>query len=405
MIELQDALRGRLRALGFDVVRFVRLRGHNRGAERSLQSWLNEGMQADMHWMDRSAEKRTDPGKVLEGARSAILLGVNYWPGQRTRSPGAPIWARYALYEDYHDTLKPALIEAGKILEEMFAQRSDEYRYYVDSGPVLERGWAERGGVGFTGKNAMLISQDFGNWLFLSEILTKIDFVADPPLAPERPATPDKSRVGLYCGSCTRCIDACPTNAIRAPGVVDARRCISYQTIENKGIIPRELREQIGVRIYGCDVCLEVCPWNRFAQESRRVLLRARDELREVSLNELLDLDPESFARVFRKTAIKRTKLSGLLRNACIVAANTKALDSADRVVRLATHESPVVRAHAVWAAFRLLGSDVATVRLAQARADERDAYVLSEYAAEDFVAETNAASAAMRETPRSSAH
>jgi epoxyqueuosine reductase len=309
------------------------------------------------------------------------------------------------MYEDYHDTFKPALIVAGRVLEEMFAQRQDDYRYYVDSGPVLERGWAERGGVGFTGKNAMLISQDFGNWLFLSEILTKLDFVSDPPLAPERAATPDRSRVGLYCGSCTRCIDACPTGAIRAPGVVDARLCISSQTIENKGIIPRELRGKIGPRIYGCDVCLEVCPWNRFAQESRRVLLRARDELREISLRELLELDAGGFARVFRGTPIKRTKLTGLLRNACIVAANTEAADCSDRIVELAGHESFVVRAHAVWAAHRLLGAEPAAGRLAAARHAETDPYVLSEYAAELSLSATAGSDVAVRsETPGPSA-
>lgn len=178
-------------------------------------------------------------------------------------------------------------------------------------------------------------------------------------------------------------MEACPTNAIRQPGRVDARLCISYQTIENKGIIPRELRAQIGTRIYGCDICAEVCPWNRFAQESRRVLLRVRDEIREISLNELLHLDAENFARVFRKTAIKRTKLSGLLRNACIVAANTNARDCVDRIVELAGHDSPVVRAHAVWAVYRLLGYTLATERLTAVREREADVYVLSEYSAE----------------------
>lgn len=379
-MERQEELRHRIRSLGFDVVRFVGLAGHSNRAETSLQAWLSAGMQADMHWMERSAEKRVAPEKVLAGARSAILLGVNYWPGERAISPSTPTWARYAMYEDYHDTLRPALIAAGKLLEEIFSQSIEDYRYYVDSGPVMERGWAERGGVGFTGKNAMLISHDFGNWLFLSEVLTKLPFVPDAPLAPDRPATATNSRVGLYCGSCTRCMDACPTNAIREPGSVDARLCISYQTIENKGIIPRELRAQIGTRIYGCDICAEVCPWNRFAQESRRVLLRVRDEIREISLNELLHLDAENFARVFRKTAIKRTKLSGLLRNACIVAANTNARDCIDRIIELAGHESAIVRAHAVWAAYRLLGYEAGNARLTEFRAKEGDMYVLSEY-------------------------
>lgn len=382
MKERQEALRAELQRLGFDSVRFVRLDQHSKRSEQALQQWLAAGQQADMQWMDRSASKRMEPELVLPGARSAILLGVNYWPG--TRELKAPRWARYAMYEDYHDTFRPALIAAGKLLETGFEQGPADYRYYVDSGPVLERGWAERGGAGFVGKNAMLISPEFGNWLFLCEILTKIDFVPDPPLAPERSESKGEKRVGLYCGSCTQCLDACPTGAIRAPGVVDARLCISYQTIENKGIIPRELRPLIGTRIYGCDICLEVCPWNRFAQESRRVLLVARDELLELGLSDLLNLDAVRFAEVFRKTPIKRTKLGGILRNACIVAANTGATESAGRMVELAGHENPVVRAHAVWGVFRLKSYSEAVGLLAPARERESDLSVLAEYKAEE---------------------
>jgi epoxyqueuosine reductase len=382
MKERQEALRTALQRLGFDSVRFVRLEGHPKRSEQALQHWLAAGQQADMQWMDRSAEKRVEPDRVLPGARSAILLGVNYWPGARELR--APRWARYAMYEDYHDTFRPALVAAGKLLESEFQQGAADYRYYVDSGPVLERGWAERGGAGFVGKNAMLISPKFGNWLFLCELLTKIEFVADLPLAPERSEAREEARVGLYCGSCTQCLDACPTGAIRAPGVVDARLCISYQTIENKGIIPRELRPLIGTRIYGCDICLEVCPWNRFAQESRRVLLVARDELLELTLSDLLHLDAVRFAEVFRRTPIKRTKLGGILRNACIVAANTGAAECAGRMVELAAHENPVVRAHAVWGVFRLKAYPEAVGLLASAREREGDVSVLAEYKAEE---------------------
>lgn len=387
-MERQEELRSRLHQLGFDQVRFVRLEPGDGAMERSFQAWLAAGYHAEMDWMERTAEKRNEPRLVLTGARSAVLLGVNYWPGAMpTATPNKVTWARYALYQDYHDTMKAALISAGRLLEEFFCQSSDDYRYYVDTGPVLERGWAERGGLGFVGKNAMLISRDYGNWLFLAEILTRLDFVPDPPLGPAAPSGTDTSsatRVGLYCGKCTRCMDACPTNAIRTAGVVDARRCISYQTIENRGIIPRELRAGIGARIYGCDVCLEVCPWNRFAQESRRVLLHARYDLAELLLREILALTPERFAEIFRKTPIKRTKLTGLLRNACIVAANTRAVDCLPAVVSLARHESPIVRAHAVWAVYRLVDDEGARDLLSEARAAETDTLVLAEYLQED---------------------
>jgi epoxyqueuosine reductase len=374
----QEALRTQLLGLGFDDVRFAKLEAI-KGA--GLRDWLAAGMHADMQWMERTAEKRLDPQQVLSGAKSVVLLGVNYWPGavlpqERT---GRPAWARYSLYSDYHDTLKPALIKAGQAIETVYGLGGADYRYYVDTGPVVERGWSARAGLGFVGKNGMLISRRFGNWLFLAAILTTVELEPDPPL--KMSAVGDGEEVGLLCGKCSRCLDSCPTQAIPRPGVVDARRCISYQTIENKGVIPRELRAKIGAHIYGCDVCLEVCPWNRFAQESRRVLLVARDGIAQLPLRELLELTPERFASVFRGTAIKRVKLAGLLRNACIVAANTGAIDCLDMIVRLTGHGSPLVRTHAVWAVFILAGKARAGVLLATSRASEVDAYVIDEYA------------------------
>lgn len=381
----QEELRSRLEELGFDVVRFVRLDVDAGEAGRGLTRWLEAGHHADMDWMLRTADKRQDPQLVLPDARSAILLGINYWPGEISQPTSK--WARYTLYQDYHDSVKTALLESGKLLETFYGVRSEQYRYYVDTGPVLERGWAERSGMGFVGKNSMLISRDYGNWLFLAELVTTLDFAADAPLGVrngDETRGTDTNRVGLYCGRCTRCMDACPTNAIREPGVVDARRCISYQTIENKGIIPRELRSGIGSRIYGCDICLEVCPWNRFAQQSRQILISARYDLAELTLLELLELTPERFAEVFRRTPVKRTKLAGLLRNACIVAANTQSLECLDALLRLATHASPIVRAHATWAVYRLCGYMEGSRRLADARARETDPAVLAEYLAED---------------------
>lgn len=381
----QEELRRRLGELGFDDVRFVTLTsGHDDG----LRAWLAAGMHGEMGWMERSADKRTDPQLVLPGARSAIMLGVSYWTGkprdrdEANRESLRPTWARYALHEDYHDTMKPGLVAAGRLIEEIFGAGERDYRYYVDTGPVLERGWAARAGIGFVGKNAMLISRRNGNWLFLAAILTKVAFVADEPIRKraENLDTKRAGEVGLLCGKCTRCLDACPTNAFAAPGVVDARRCVSYQTIENKGVIPRELRAGIGTRIYGCDVCLEVCPWNRFAQEGRKLLLAARGEIAEIALKEILELTPVRFAEVFRRTAIKRVKLGGLLRNACVVAGNSGDVTLLPPLVRLAAaHELPLVRAHAVWAVYRLGGG----AQLSEARCAETDALVRTEYAAE----------------------
>ncbi len=375
----QEDLRTRLHALGFDDVRFAALADPTPGG---FQAWLGAGMHADMAWMERTAEKRLNPELVLSGARSAILLGVSYWHESLagTRDNLAPRWARYALHEDYHDTMKPALAAAGKLVEEICGAQQEDYRYYVDTGPVLERSWAARAGLGFTGKNAMLISRVHGNWLFLASILTRTTFLPDDPIRRKVPSPGAASGVdiGLLCGKCTRCLDACPTQAFPQPGVVDARRCISYQTIENKGIIPRELRAGIGNRIYGCDVCLEVCPWNRFAQDGRRMLLSARHDLAELTLSELLELTPERFAVVFRRTPIKRLKLVGLLRNACVVAGNVGDRTVWPQLLRLCReHESPIVRAHAVWAVQQLGGA----AQLAEARVQETDTQVLAEYA------------------------
>jgi epoxyqueuosine reductase len=382
----QEALRARLHALGFDSVRFA---AADPAVAPPLRAWLDAGMHADMQWLERGAAKRLDPGLVLPGLRSVIMLGVSYWseqlrpppnPKTKTQTAGTggagAVWARYALHEDYHDTIQPALVSAGRILEEFCGAAPADYRYYVDTGPVLERSWAARAGLGFTGKNAMLISREHGNWLFLASILTRVPFAPDAPVRLKH----TEREVGLLCGRCTRCLDACPTQAFAAPGVLDARRCVSYQTIENKGVIPRELRPGIGARIYGCDVCLEVCPWNRFARDGRRLLLSARYDLAALSLAELLALTPESFATVFRRTPIKRLKLTGLLRNACVVAGNVGDASLLPALVGLAAgHASPLVRAHAVWAVFRLGGG----ATLAAARAAETDASVLAEYAAE----------------------
>lgn len=247
---------------------------------------------------------------------------------------------------------------------------------------MLERGWAARAGLGFTGKNAMLISREFGNWLFLACVLTRLDLPPDEPL-PGKPPEATGTHAGQLCGKCTRCLDACPTDAFTAPGVINARLCVSYQTIENKGIIPRGLRAGIGNRIYGCDTCLEVCPWNRFAQASREILVTARPEIARLSLVEVLALTPESFAAIFKKTAVKRVKLAGLLRNACIVAGNTGASECVDALAELAATGVPLVRAHAVWALARLGQRE----RLQTLFFAETDSAVLAEYAAENLCA------------------
>lgn len=365
-----EILRTRISELGFDVVRFVSVNDEAAGGP-AFRKWLEAEHHGEMKWLEKTPERRTDPRNVLEGARSLIMLGVNYGPGE-ARDEG-PIWARYATYLDYHDTMKTGLVAAGKVLEELGGLDKTDYRYYVDTGPVLERNWASAAGVGFTGKNSMLISRDFGNWLFLAAIMVRTELPVDSPVSRMTESKP----IGTLCGSCTACLDACPTNALTEPGVLDARKCISYQTIENKGVIPRELRAAIGSRIYGCDICAEICPWNRFAQTAKSGLIEARPHINRLGIREILELTPETFATIFKSTPIKRLKLRGLLRNTCIVAANEGCTDVIPQLADLARFSTePMVRAHAVWALRRL----DANSELASIRGAESDPQVLTEF-------------------------
>ena len=381
----REELRRRLHAIGFDDVRFARVEDV---PDDELLPWLAAGHHADMAWLERTAARRLRPEIVLPGARTVIMLGVSYWSEalRHAAAPGAPVWARYALHEDYHDTVKAGLATAGRVLEEVCGAAPEDHRWYVDTGPVLERRWAARAGTGFVGKNAMLISRRHGNWLLLAAILTRQALPPDEPIRKRLAAPADGAAPGLLCGKCTRCLDACPTGALPRPGVLDARRCISYQTIENRGVIPRDLRAGIGARVFGCDVCLEVCPWNRFAREAERVLLVARHELADLTLRELLELTPERFASVFRRTAVKRLKRSGLLRNACVAAGNSGDASLLGPLLRLAAEEQAVVRAHAVWAVGRLAG-DAAGALLQGLAVAEADPAVCAEYAVLGIVA------------------
>lgn len=385
----REDLRRELLDLGFDEVRFARA---GPIPDRRLRTWLERGWQADMAWMDRTADKRVDPGLVLDQAASLILFGVNYLPAA-PEAARQDRWARYALYEDYHDNVLKAVRAAGVRVGARLGLAADDWRPYVDTGPVMERGWSAAAGMGWQGKNGMLISRQHGNWLFLAALLVRASIEADPPLSGGREPSREDGSLGRYCGKCTQCIDACPTGAITEPGLVDARLCLSYQNIENKGGIPRELRVAMGSRIFGCDICLDVCPWNRFAKAGREMLLAARHDIAGLGLIELLTLTPERFAEVFRRTPFKRLKRERLLRNACVVAGNLDESDgwrthlggTREQLVRvlvdLARVSTPLVRAHAVWAVHRL-EPDHAGQFLVEARSAETDATVVEEYAA-----------------------
>ena len=326
----KDRLVGRARELGFDSCRIAKAAPPPHAAE--FRAWLDEGAAGDMQWMERGAEKRSDPQQVLPGARSIVVVGLNYWQGDQESLGKKGRIARYAWGDDYHDLMLAKLKKLSAFLTELGGTQ----KCYVDTGPLLERDHAAEAGIGWHGKSTMLIDPKLGTWFFLGEILTTLDLPADAPQA-------------ARCGSCTRCIAICPTGAITEPHRLDARRCISYLTIELKGSIPTELRPLIGDRIYGCDDCLEACPWNRFATVSREATFAARPAI-GMSLRDYLALDEEKFRELFRGSPIKRIKRRGLLRNVCVALGNVGDAQDLPALECVAADPEPLVAEHAVWA-------------------------------------------------------
>lgn len=323
--------------LGFDDCRVTTANPPARGSQ--LRDWLADGRHGTMTWLERNAAKRLDPPLVLSEARSIVTLAVSYHRSEVTsQHPAntAGLIARYARYPDYHDLLKTPLKE---LTEHVDAIGGPDTRslWYVDTGPLLERELAERAGIGFVGKHTNLISRRLGNWFFLAEIITTAEL---PPDASEH----------NRCGNCTRCITACPTRAITAPFQLDARKCISYLTIELKGSIPEEHRRAIGNRVYGCDDCLEACPWNRFAREGAIMRNHARNDLDEPGLLELLALDNAAFKLRFQGTPMLRTKRRGVLRNVCVALGNVGTREALPALERASHDEEPLIAEHAAWA-------------------------------------------------------
>jgi epoxyqueuosine reductase len=341
---MKERIRQRALELGFDDCRFTTAAAP--ASAEQFQKWLAQKKNAEMSWLERNAPKRADPQKILPGAKSIICLAASYVTGDEntpTTSCHPPfvtrhfpgVVARYAQFDDYHDILGEQL----KLLAGFVNQSGSETRslWYVDTGPLLERDFAQRAGVGFVGKHTNLISRQLGNWIFLCEIITTLEIEPD-------------AREKNHCGKCSRCISACPTNAITAPFQLDARRCISYLTIELKGPIPVEFRKAIGNRIYGCDDCLAVCPWNKFAREGKLMRSYARTELAGPDLIELLSLDEKNFKSRFAGSPILRTKRRGLLRNVCVALGNTGNESALAALEKSSRDHEPLVAEHARWA-------------------------------------------------------
>jgi len=334
---MKSAISLRARELGFDICCFTTAAPPESAPQ--FQQWLAQGRHGEMGYLARNAHKRIDPTQVLPEAQSLVLLAINYAsPGRE--EPGQAeetgVVARYARYQDYHDILAPRLAELSGFMDRLGGADTKSL-WYVDTGPILERDLAQRAGLGFIGKHTSLISRELGNWFFLAEIITTLKL---------EPDAPEKNR----CGKCTRCIAACPTGAIVAPFQLDARRCISYLTIELKGPIPIELRPAIGNRIYGCDDCLAACPWNRFARQSTLMKEHQRTDLTAPNLLELLDLDDSGFKRLFAATPMLRTKRRGMLRNVCVALGNIGDENALPALRRAAQDPELLIAEHAAWA-------------------------------------------------------
>jgi epoxyqueuosine reductase len=365
---LKRALAEAAQAYGFDVIGIAPPDAIPEAASR-LDLFLADGAHGDMDWLATSRQRRGDPRALWADVRSIVMLGVNYGPSDdplailQRRERGAI--SVYAQGDDYHEVIKKRLKALARWL---VAEAGCEVKVFVDTAAVMEKPLAAAGGLGWQGKHTNLVSREFGSWLFLGAIFTTLDLPADAPEAD-------------HCGTCRACLDICPTAAFPAPYRLDARRCISYLTIEHKGPIARELRPLMGNRIYGCDDCLAVCPWNKFAQAGREAKLSARETLKAPKLADLARLDDDAFRSLFAKTAVKRTGRERFVRNALIAIGNSDDAKLAPEAERLIDDASPLVRGAAVWALSRLDPERLAIVARRR-RAAETDANVADEWTA-----------------------
>ena len=364
-VSLTEEIKAHAASLGFDLAGVTTADPPRHGDYYA--EWVEQGLAGEMAYLERQIEKRQDPRKILPNARSLVVVAMNYRcpdPDPIPENTPRGKIARYARGDDYHDVMKEKLLTLLRFVQER-AGRPVEGKVYVDTGPVLEREFAVRAGLGWFGKHTNLIHKRVGSWLLIGEILLDIE------LDPDGPATD-------HCGTCTLCLEACPTDAIVEPYVVDSRRCISYHTIELKGAIPLEYRAVMGDRVFGCDDCQDVCPWNRSAPETGHPAFAARPWNEMPDLIEMLGLTPEAFRARYKGSPVKRTKRRGLLRNAAVALGNTKDPGVVPALADALGDDEPLVRGHAAWALGNVGGTQ-ALAELEKARKTEEDPWVVEE--------------------------
>lgn len=365
--ELTNLIKQKGIEIGFNLIGVAPIKRYSESGY--FESWLEKGYAGEMGYMERNVDKRKDASNLIREAKSVISCALNYntpYKYSTEEDNESTGWiSRYAWGGDYHDIMWEKLSSLAEFLKESVGDAELVYKLYVDTGPVLDRLYAKYAGIGWFGKNTCIINQNVGSWIFLGEIITNLELEADST-HPER------------CGTCTRCIDACPTGALLEPYVLDSRLCISYLTIELKGKIPTHLRDGVGGNVFGCDICQDVCPWNRKANITKESSFYPREGLHNPDLSSIAQIVSEEFSGTFKSSPLKRTKRKGMLRNIMVAVGNTRNREYESVVMKALHDEEPLVRTHAAWALWKILG-DGAVEALEELLQSEKDEMVRGE--------------------------
>lgn len=360
--ELKNIIQKKSKEFGFDIMRVTDPK-INKEDNIYMKEFLDKNYHGDMDWLKKNIERRMSPKKIWEDTKSIIILGVNYGPDhnpmKNLESKEIGNISVYARGNDYHDIIKKNLKQFGRWI---VSETNSEIKVFIDTAPIMEKPLAQRAGLGWQGKHTNLVSKKYGSWLFLASIFTNLNLEIDKE---------EKD----HCGSCNNCLEICPTNAFVKPYKLDARKCISYLTIEHKGIIPNELRSKIGNRIYGCDDCLAVCPWNKFAKESSEIKFKQKNPTSFYELKNLSLLDESKFRKIFSKSPIKRIGRNRFLRNVLLAIGNSKLKDLKNQVNKNLLDDSPLVRGAAVWALNQLVdGEELKKIKIKMLSIEKNEA-------------------------------
>ena len=363
----KSTIQKKSKEFGFDIIKITDPKIHKKN-QHYIKDFLKNDFHGDMDWLEKNLERRVSPKKLWSDVKSIIVLGVNYGPNrdplQNLENKKIGNISVYARGNDYHEVIKKNLKKFGRWI---ISQTNSEIKVFIDTAPIMEKPIAQKAGLGWQGKHTNLVSRDYGSWLFLASIFTNLELESD------------KEEIN-HCGNCNNCIEICPTDAFTEPYKLDARKCISYLTIEHKGIIPLHLRSKIGNRIYGCDDCLAVCPWNKFAKESNEIKFKQKTKNELYDLKKLYLLSDDNFRKMFSKSPIKRIGRNRFLRNVLIAIGNSKLKDAKDHLNKNIFDESPIVRGAAIWALNQITEGEELNKIKKQSLSIEKDPDVIKEW-------------------------